>query len=259
MKQYTPDELKTILAAHLKWRRSWGACGTHANLADADLAGADLAGANLAGAYLADADLAGANLADADLAGADLVRANLADANLADAYLAGANLAGANLAGANLAGAYLADANLVRANLADADLVRAYLADAYLAGAYLANAKNIPDMARLLTQIVPEEGAFRGFKKLADGYIAVLDVPETAKRSNATGRKCRVSEAFVARIYHPDHPEADVTEGRSQHYSDFIYHKGGTVRPRDAFDDNRWNECGSGVHLFITRAEAEAY
>jgi len=209
MKQYTPDELKTILAAHLKWRRSWGACGTHANLVRANLAGADLAGAYLAGANLvranlADADLVGADLADADLAGADLVRANLADADLA-------------------------------------------------------GAKNIPDMARLLTQIVPEEGAFRGFKKLADGYIAVLDVPETAKRSNATGRKCRVSEAFVARIYHPDHPEADVTEGRSQHYSDFIYHKGGTVRPRDAFDDNRWNECGSGVHLFITRAEAEAY
>ena len=128
-----------------------------------------------------------------------------------------------------------------------------------LSGADLSGAKNIPDRARLLSQIVPEEGAFRGFKKLAGGYIAVLDVPESAQRSNATGRKCRVSEAVVTRIYHPYHPEEDIATGKSQHDSSFIYTVGQTVKPTSAFDENRWNECGTGIHLFITRAEAEEY
>ena len=146
-----------------------------------------------------------------------------------------------------------------RADLTGADLYGANLTGADLTGANLTGAKNIPNMARLRTQIVPDDGPFRGYKKLAYGYVAILDVPESAQRSNATGRKCRVSEAVVRRIYHPDHPEADVQEGRSRHDAAFIYRVGETVRPTELFDENRWNECGSGIHLFITRAEAEAY
>ena len=170
----------------------------------------------------------------ADLTGADLYGANLTRADLTRADLTGADLTGADLYGADLTGA-----NLTRADLT--------------------GAKNIPNMARLRTQIVPDDGPFRGYKKLADGYVAILDVPESAQRSNATGRKCRVSEAVVRRLYHPDHPEADVQEGRSRHDAAFIYRVGETVRPTELFDENRWNECGSGIHLFITRAEAEAY
>ena len=146
-----------------------------------------------------------------------------------------------------------------RANLYGADLTGADITGADLTGADLTGAKNIPNMARLRTQIVPDDGPFRGYKKLADGYVAILDVPESAQRSNATGRKCRVSEAVVRRLYHPDHPEADVQEGRSRHDAAFIYRVGETVRPTELFDENRWNECGSGIHLFITRAEAAAY
>ena len=160
---------------------------------------------------------------------------------------------------ADLTGADLTGANLTGANLTRADLTGADLTGADLTGADLTGAKNIPNMARLRTQIVPDDGPFRGYKKLADGYVAILDVPESAQRSNATGRKCRVSEAVVRRIYHPDHPEADVQEGRSRHDAAFIYRVGETVRPTELFDENRWNECGSGIHLFITRAEAEAY
>jgi hypothetical protein len=110
----TPEELKSILDAHAKWRCGEDG-GSRANLADACLAGADLTDADLADACLAGADLtdadltdaylAGADLTDADLTDADLTRANLTDADLAGAYLAGADLAGANLAGADLAGA----------------------------------------------------------------------------------------------------------------------------------------------------------
>jgi hypothetical protein len=213
------QKLTQILTDHREWVTSNGVRGTRAYLSGANLSEAYLSGANLS-----EADLSGAHLYAANLSGANLSVADLSGANLSEAYLSGANLSGANLS-----------------------------------GAYLSEAKNIPERARLLSQIVPEEGAFRGFKKLADGYIAVLDVPESAQRSNATGRKCRVSEAVVTRIYHPDHPEEDIATGKSQNDINFIYAVGQTVRPTSAFDENRWNECGTGIHLFITRAEAEAY
>ena len=265
----TRAEIQPILDAHREWLTSGGARGKRADLYGADLTGADLYGANLYGADLTGADLTRADLTGANLTGANLTRADLTRANLTGADLTRANLTRADLTGADLTGADLTRANLTRAdltgadltgaNLTRADLTRADLTRANLTGADLTGAKNIPNMARLRTQIVPDDGPFRGYKKLADGYVAILDVPESAQRSNATGRKCRVSEAVVRRIYHPDHPEADVQEGRSRHDAAFIYRVGETVRPTELFDENRWNECGSGIHLFITRAEAEAY
>lgn len=34
--------------------------------------------------------------------------------------------------------------------------------------------------------------------------------------------------------------------------------KGETIHVED-FDTNRWNECATGIHFFITRIEAVAY
>ena len=48
-------------------------------------------------------------------------------------------------------------------------------------------------------------------------------------------------------------------EGRSKHDYTFVYRVGETVEPREPFDPNRWNECASGIHFFITREEAEAH
>jgi hypothetical protein len=253
------QKLTQILTDHREWITSYGARGTRANLYRATLSGADLYRANLSGANLSRANLYRATLSGADLYRADLSGANLSGANLSGAYLSGAYLSGETLGGADLSGAYLSGVYLSGADLSGANLSGADLSGANLSRVDLSRAKNIPDRARLLSQIVPEEGAFRGFKKLADGYIAVLDVPESAQRSNATGRKCRVSEAVVTRIYHPDHPEEDIATGKSQNDINFIYAVGQTVRPTSAFDENRWNECGAGIHLFITRAEAEEY
>jgi hypothetical protein len=46
--------------------------------------------------------------------------------------------------------------------------------------------------------------------------------------------------------------------GISQHDPNVKYVKGATVTA-DSWDENRWNECGHGIHFFLTRIEAEKY
>jgi len=145
--------------------------------------------------------------------------------------------------------AYLQRADLQRAYLQRADLRYADLQDASLSGA-----KNIPDYVVASTNILPE-GEIILWKKLSDDKIAKLLVPSEAKRSNATGRKCRVEYAKVLEIWDED---KQVEEGKSQYDDEFIYRVGEIVKP-DKWDDDRWNECSNGIHGFITRYEAENY
>jgi hypothetical protein len=174
----------------------------------------------LHGAKLSDADLHSADLSYADLRGADLYRADLR---------------GADLCGANLYGADLSYANRVKLSLAK-------------------------------ISILPDEGDIIGWKKAyVDGtmlpkpVIVKLLIPADAQRSNATGRKCRVSTARVLDLQDkqgnslpPD------TTAYSGYDTDFTYKKGETVHVED-FDTNRWNECAPGIHFFITRIEAAEY
>ncbi len=205
------------------------------NLRCADLCGADLRGSNLRCANLCDADLYGADLRGADLRGADLRGADLRDANLRDA-----NLRDADLRGANLYGADLCDANLRDANLRDADLRGADLRDAK--GCYLS---------------CPTEGSFIGWKK-ASGHIVKLRIPEDARRSSATGHKCRCDKAYVMEIQNMDGTKATEDTVRSDHDKNFVYTVGATVEVPD-FDDNRWSECAPGIHFFIDRRAAVEY
>ena len=211
-----------------------------ANLSDADLRGADLrcanlSGANLSCANLSDADLRCANLSDADLSDANLRCANLSGADLRGADLRCANLCGANLSGADLRGADLRGANLSCANLSDADLCDAK-------GCYLS---------------CPTEGSFIGWKK-ASGHIVKLRIPEDARRSSATGHKCRCDKAYVMEIQNMDGTRATEDTVRSDHDQNFVYTVGATVEVPD-FDDNRWSECAPGIHFFIDRRAAVEY
>ena len=166
-------------------------------------------------------------------------------ANLSDADLSGANLRDADLSGANLSGANLRDADLSGANLSDADLSGANLRDADLSG------------AKGLYLACPSEGSFIGWKK-ASGYIVKLRIPEDARRSSATGNKCRCDKAFVVEIQNIDGSKADVDTVKSSHDSNFAYVAGAMVEVND-FDDNRWNECAPGIHFFIDRRAAVEY
>ena len=201
-----------------------------ADLCDANLRGSNLRCANLCDVDLRDADLRGANLCGADLYGADLCDANLRDADLCNADLRGANLCDADLRGANLYGADLRSTDLRGANLRDAK------------GCYLS---------------CPTEGSFIGWKK-ASGHIVKLRIPEDARRSSATGHKCRCDKAYVMEIQNMDGTRATEDTVRSDNDKDFVYTVGATVEVPD-FDDNRWSECAPGIHFFIDRRAAVEY
>ena len=226
-----------------------------ADLRDANLRDANLRDANLRDANLCDANLCGANLCDVDLYGADLCDANLRDANLCDADLRGANLCDVDLCGAYLRGANLRCADLYGADLYGADLRGANLRDADLRGTDLRGA-NLRD-AKGCYLSCPTEGSFIGWKK-ASGHIVKLRIPEDARRSSATGHKCRCDKAYVMEIQNMDGTKATEDTVRSDHDKNFVYTVGATVEVPD-FDDNRWSECAPGIHFFIDRRAAVEY
>ena len=188
---------------------------------------------------------------------ADLRRADLRRANLYEAYLYGANLSGANLSGANLSGANLSGANLSGANLYEADLREANLSEADLSEADLRRA-NLYRAKIDWPLVCPEKGSFIGFKKCRENLIVELEIPEDALRSSATTRKCRCSKAKVVSITNLDGSKSEHTEATSKRDSSFVYKIGETVEV-PGFDLNRFNECSTGIHFFVTRKEAESY
>lgn len=236
------ENLREVLDKHVKWLNNEDG-GERA-----DLFGADLHYANLGGADLRGVDLSGANLHHADLCGA-----NLCDISLFDANLRGTGLEGADLKGTDLRFADLRGANLTGANLTGADLRQANLKAAKVSHA------NLMDAVYTETELnlkCPEEDSFTAWKKLKDNKVAKLLIPEDAKRSSATSRKCRASKAIVIAIY--DEYGVKINEGRSSYDTGLIYRIGETIYP-DSWDEDRWNECSNGIHFFMTRKEAEEY
>ena len=174
-------------------------------------------------------------------------RANLRDANLRGADLRDADLRGADLCGANLYGADLCGANLYGADLRGADLC---------------GAKNIDKLTWNINSAFyplqcPESGSYTAYKKASKRIVELL-IPADAKRSSATSRKCRASKAVVVSITTLDGNQCEENQVCSDHDHSFIYTVGEIVEVKD-FDENRWNECSTGIHHFITRAEAVKY
>lgn len=129
-----------------------------------------------------------------------------------------------------------------------ADLSEVDLSGAYLHGAYLSGAKGTADLAIAKTRILPE-GELIGWKKCRNGVIVKLRIPEAAKRSHAFGRKCRAEYADCLEVF-------GAAVGISLHDGKTEYRAGSRIIP-SAFDERWEEECGTGIHFYITRAEAE--
>ncbi len=79
-----------------------------------------------------------------------------------------------------------------------------------------------------------------------------LRITENAKRSSATSYKCRASEAEVLEI------EGGLKQIASNRNSNFIYEVGKIVKVEN-FDEDRWNECSTGIHFFMNKEMAKQY
>ena len=166
---------------------------------------------------------------------ADLSYVDLRYADLSDVNLRYADLRYVDLKGANLSNTDLRYVDLRYANLKDIKT-------------------NINTTGYKLA--CPEKGSFIGYKK-ANGCIVKLLIPSDAKRSSATSVKCRCNKAKVLEIRDVK-TRNKVKEIRSDYDNNFIYRVGEIVSVDD-FDDDRWNECATGIHFFMNRDNAIKY
>lgn len=162
--------------------------------------------------------------------------------------------------GADLRDVDLKDVDLSHVDLSHADLSYADLRDADLSYTDLRgtnlNKISYNHRTSFFALVCPEEGSFIGYKK-ADDKIVKLLITEDSKRSSATTRKCRCSKAKVLSITNIENTE-EFSEATSDFNNNFTYKVGEIVEVKD-FDDDRWNECSTGIHFFITRDEAVIY
>ena len=221
--------LEEILDKHEKWVNG-EIGGEKADLSDTDLRHVDLRGRNLRSVNLRSADLSYASLSYADLSYADLI-----DTDLFHVDLSCANLSNANLNGADLSATNFNNANLKYTSLKDI---------------------KYNECTSFFALQCPEEGSFIGYKKASYKIVKLL-ITEDAKRSSATTRKCRCSKAKVLSITNIGNTE-EYNEAISFHDKSFVYKVGEMVEVKD-FDENRWNECSTGIHFFLTREEAVKY
>ena len=127
-----------------------------------------------------------------------------------------------------------------------ADLRGANLRGADLIGA------NLCPLQKAKLSIVPDSGSFTAWKKCCNDIIVKLEIPADSKRSSATGRKCRAEFVKVLEIV----GGADIAT--SIHDCKTVYRVGEIVKC-DKWEEDRFIECGGGIHFYITKEEAEAH
>lgn len=94
--------------------------------------------------------------------------------------------------------------------------------------------------------------------------ICKLYIPENSKRSSAFGNKCRCEYAIVDSIYLLDekHVNKKLYIGPNVAAKPPLWNNLGTEYRvgceciSDHFNENRWIECSSGIHFFMTEEEA---
>lgn len=231
--------------------------GNTPNLQDLDLSGIHLEKANLRGTNFCHSNLSGARLSYANLINCNFIDTNLTDTNFHHAVIRGSNLQRAKLIRANLWTADLHDTDLRGADLSFANLTHANLQGADLRQANLTEANY--DFTTIGIHPAPE-GDLIGWGKKNQRIVKLL-IPAEAKRSCATTRKCRAEYAKVLaiyKIYVDDVYDIACIRHEPQRGPITRYTVGEFVYP-DSWDEDRWIECGHGIHFFQSRREAEEW
>lgn len=115
----------------------------------------------------------------------------------------------------------------------------------------------------------PSEGSFIAWKKCEGrknlkpfgDVIVKLLIPEHARRSSATTKKCRCDEAIVLDIQ--DYSGNSIANNVTAHSlfleDKIMYAVGKVIKPTKPFEENRFKECASGIHFFMDRDDAVDY
>ena len=282
MRKFSDEQMLQMIEDHSHWllqdRPGWR--DMRADFSDAELYRRSFKGAVLEGAIFSGSDLRYADFTGASLVNADFTRAQIDGAVFVEARLRSANLSKATAVRADFSRADLTNATVfcVNAKLAvfnDAFLDRAYIYGSRFDSANFLNAKTKNAIFNgvaldkvfnppFIPMACPEKGSFTGWKKAISeqgdvlvSSIVELLIPEDAKRSSATGRKCRCDKAIVKSITSIDGNERFDFAGSAFDQS-FVYKVGETVSVPD-FENNRFIECAPGIHFFISRQEAVDY
>lgn len=86
--------------------------------------------------------------------------------------------------------------------------------------------------------------------------IVKLQITEDSQRSSSTSFKCRASKAVVLSIENKDGSKYEHDSVCSNYDSKFTYKIGETIEVSD-YDANRWNECSTGIHFFMSKEMAK--
>ena len=120
-----------------------------------------------------------------------------------------------------------------------------------------------------LPLVCPAEGSFIAYKNVLryintgrctflDHCIAVLEIPADAKRISAGSNKCRCSKAKAIRFESFNGEDLGDIVCFSDYNNEFKYKLGEMVYA-DSFDENKFNQCSTGIHFFMNREEATHY
>ncbi len=243
MKKITQEELNIILKEHKLWLKDRS--GKRADLSDCDLSQldmsySDMSYSNMRGADMSYSDMSYSNMSYSNMRGADMSYSDMSYSDMNHANMRYANMCGSNMSYANMRYANMCGSNMSYANLGYSIMRGGDKRNIIYNGA-----------TSFFAIQCPEEGSFIGYKKCQD-KIVTLQITEDAERSSATSRKCRCSKAKVISI------EDGLTSIASDYDESFIY-KVGEVAEVEFFDKDRWNECSTGIHFFITKQEAINY
>ena len=160
------------------------------------------------------------------------------------ADLTGVDLTGVDLIGEDLRFASLFDANLTSANLTSANLYGANLSYSDLTNTILDEKEQCRKGIVLTEPMI-------GYKKSDENKIITLEMPIGSKVFSINNKKRRTNKCKVIDMQ-------GETELSSWYDTDFKYHVGDEIEITD-FDENYNVECGSGIHFFLTRDEAEKF
>ncbi|MCI8561756.1 MAG: pentapeptide repeat-containing protein [Dorea sp.] len=201
-----------------------------------------------------------------DLSGADLSNMDFTLSSFQNTVLDGADFENSSVEnalfdGCSMKGADFKNARMVTASFRRCDMRGCNIEDATLFGAVLEHA----DLEGIISNEgtkwfrlhCPEKGAFLGYKKCVNDRMVQLLIPADAKRTSATLPSCRCSKAKVLTIKSFDFTK-NFEEAWSLVDENFVYKKGEWVEVKD-FNEDRWQDSTTGIHFWMSRAEAEAY